>query len=140
MYQAAKQVVLMAVRVVGAGGGVDSSGVTGGSGGSRGVVVSLDGGHGVVSGGRGVGVAVGVVRARSGVDTGGPFAGSGGLVEVGVGLVVGENSVVAQGVVRAGSGMHPSGVTISLAHNGDSHAGEDNLGKNQEDFVRNCSF
>jgi len=107
----------VAVGVVRAGSGVDSGGVTGGSGGSS--VVGVHGGSG------GAVVSVGVVGAGRGVDTSGPLTGNGGLD--GVSLNVGQIGVVAQGVVRAGSRMHPSGVAISLAHNGDSHAGEDDL-------------
>lgn len=162
MNQASKLVVLVAVGVVGAGGRVNSSGVTGGNGSSC-VVGMMDGGSrcgvvgagvavGVVRAGSGVNsggvtgssggssvvgvdggsgcgvdaaVAVGVVGAGRGVDASGPLTGNGGLD--GVSLVVGQKGVVAQWVVRAGSRMHPSGVAISLAHNGDSHDGEDDL-------------
>lgn len=114
----------MAVGVVGASSGVNSSGVLAGVNSSP-----------VVPVGSGVGenstvVTVGVVGASSGVHSSGVLAGNGSNIRS---ITVQVNhGVVAVGVVGAESGVKSSGVLVSLCEDGDGACGQNDLQNKQE--------
>lgn len=104
----------MAVRVVGASAGVNSSGVLASVGSSE---VSIRQSWGSI-------VAVWVVGAGSRVNSSGPLTGGGGGMLV---AIQSQDGVVAVRVVGAQSGVKSSRVLVSLSEDSDGASGQDEL-------------
>ena len=109
----------LAVGVVGAGGGVDSSGVLTGSPSLKGSNRSSNSAEGVVGAGS---------RTDScGVGSCGSLRCPGGSIGNGSGGVGGQEGVITMGVVGAQGRGYTRGVSVSLGKDGSHYGAEDKL-------------